>query len=410
VKVHWLQSPLRQSLLTYRFYSIPLIFGDKPIAEVYLSLNDPHSFMLLQVLSDLETRFNITFKLYLVTEQTPSPEVNVPLLKKWALKDANYIASKYGLSHVEQFPGIKTLITGQQTWLLHVKNVQDALMVFKDTWFDQYTDHFPLSTPVITAQINNQRKLFKRGHHATGSIFFCGEWFLGVDRLEHLEFLLNEKGLSKEGEKVTYDKNRLQIFDKQDIQITGADIIAFVSLNCPFSYLGLLQAKKLSVHYKIPLVIKPLLPVSMRGVIVPEYKQRYMVIDAAREAKKLNIPFKGYVDPLKEGVINIYKIFLFAQQQNKSFEFMEAAFKAVFVEEIDLSFEKNIKKICQQIKLDHQLAIEFGKTNNWQQWSDHNHSTLNNMGLWGVPCFSYKEIFCWGQDRLVQIEDAILSS
>lgn len=136
MKVRWLQSHVRKSLLTYRFYNFPLLFGNKPIADVYLSLNDPYSFMLAQVLPDIEKRFNITLNLYLVAETTPGPEVNVPLLKEWSLKDANYIANKYGLAQVSAFPNIKSLVTGQQSWILNVKNVQDALNIFNDTWFD----------------------------------------------------------------------------------------------------------------------------------------------------------------------------------------------------------------------------------------------------------------------------------
>ncbi|WP_077342681.1 DsbA family protein [Pseudocolwellia agarivorans] len=401
---------MRRSFLTYKFYTLPLFFGNTPIADVYLSLNDPHSFMLVQVLADIEKRFNLTFRLYLVAETTPSLEVNIPLLKQWAIKDANYIADKYNLSRVNSFPNTQALVTGQQTWLLNVKNVQDALNVFNDTWFDNYTEHFPLSTPVITAQINNQRRLFRRGSHSTGSIFFCGEWFLGIDRLEHLEFLFNDKGLSKENETVVYNKNTLQLLDNTTIKSKENSLEAYISLNSPFSYIGLVQAKKLSDKYQVPLTIKPLVPISMRGVVIPEYKQRYMLLDAAREAKKLNINFKGYVDPLKQGVINIYEIFMYAEQQKKSYQFMQAAFEAVFVGEIDLALDKHIRKICAQIDINYEDAIEYGKINDWQLWSEKNHLSLNNMGLWGVPCFKYKEVSCWGQDRLVQIEDAILAS
>ncbi|WP_426358861.1 hypothetical protein ACPUVO_01030 [Pseudocolwellia sp. HL-MZ19] len=198
MKVHWLQSNMRQSFLTYRFYNLPLLFGNKPIADVYLALNDPHSFMLIQVLSDIEKRFNLTFRLYLVTNTTLSSEVDAALLNQWALKDANHIADKYGLIKISSFPDMKTLVTGQQTWLLHAKTVEQALAVFTDTWANNFTEHFPISTPVITAQINNQRRMFRRGYHASGGLFFCGNWFVGIDRLEHLELLLNEKGLNKE--------------------------------------------------------------------------------------------------------------------------------------------------------------------------------------------------------------------
>lgn len=206
-----------------------------------------------------------------------------------------------------------------------------------------------------------------------------------------------------------YDKNNLQLYDNKGAAVES-NIEAFISLNSPFAYLGLVQAKKLSDKYHVPLTIKPLVPISMRGIVIPEYKKRYMLLDAAREAKKLNIAFKGYVNPLNQGVINTYKLFLFAEKENKSYEFIEAAFEAIYVIAIDLSIEQNIKKICVQVGIDYDDAIEYAKENDWQQWSDNNHLILNDMGLWGVPCFRYKEVSCWGQDRLVQIEDAILAN
>ncbi|MEO9510461.1 MAG: hypothetical protein ABJG28_14840, partial [Nonlabens ulvanivorans] len=280
MKVHWLQSDIRQTFLTYRFYNFPLLFGNKPIADVYLSLNDPHSFMLIQVLSELESRFNLTFRLYLVTNTTLSSEVDAELLNQWALKDANFIAQKYGLMTVSSFPEMKTLVTGQQTWLLHGKTVKQALKVFVDTWSNNFEEDFPISTPVITAQINNQRRMFRRCYYTSVAIFFCGNWFSGVDRLEYLERLLNEKGLSKEAPRLTYTKNNLALSDSYVASGQEDAIQAFISLDSPFAYLGLVQAKRLSEHYKIPIEIKPLVSMDMRGGVTPEHKQRYMLLDA----------------------------------------------------------------------------------------------------------------------------------
>ncbi len=410
MKVHWLQSSMRQSFLTYRFYNLPLLFGNKPIADVYVSLNDPHSFMLLQVLSDIEQRFNLTFRLYLVTNTTLSSEVDAALLKQWAIKDANYIADKYDLIKVSSFPEMKTLVTGQQTWLLHVKTAEQALEVFADTWSDNFTEHFPISTPVITAQINNQRRMFRRGYHASGAVFFCGNWFSGIDRLEHLELLLIEKGLSKKESKVSFNRNNLKFSDVPKDNIDQSPVEAFISLNSPFAYLGLIQAKKMTEHYQVPLSIKLMLPMDMKGGVLSEHKQRYMLLDATRVAHKNKIPLKEYAKPLNQGVMNIYSLFSFAELKNKSYEFILAAFDAIYVTPIDLELDRNIKLICQKIGINYEDAISYSEENDWQQWSEKNYLALNDLGLWGVPCFKYKEVSCWGQDRLVQIEDAILAT
>lgn len=210
MKPHWLQSDMRKLFLTYRFYDLPLLFGNKAIVEVYLSLNDPHSFMLVQMLPALEKQFDITFTLYLVADATPDPEIDTTRLKFWTLKSANNIADKYRLINVNTFPKNKALVTGQQTWISTVKSVEDALNVFNHTWFDKYEEHFPLSTPLITAQINNKRRLLRKGHHTSASILFCGEWLVGLDSLEHLAFLLNEKKLLKDNVTILNEENILQ--------------------------------------------------------------------------------------------------------------------------------------------------------------------------------------------------------
>lgn len=200
---------MRQNLLTCRFYSLPLSLNEKPRADVYLSLNDPNSFMLLQVLLNIENRFNIHFNLYLVSETTSSSKVSVTLLKQCMLNDANFTAEKYNLTKVDTYPEAKNLITGQQSWLLSVKSISDALNVFNDTWFGQYEDDYPLSTPVISAQIKNQRRLYKKGYFAPGAILFCGVWFIGVDRLKDLEKDLEGKGLIKQTKEPTDIENLL---------------------------------------------------------------------------------------------------------------------------------------------------------------------------------------------------------
>jgi len=210
MKPHWLQNNIRRFFLTYRFYYLPLLLGNKAIAEVYLSLNDPHSFMLVQMLPDIEKRFNITFKLYLVADTTPASEVDTTRLKFWTLKSANAIADKHRLIKVNTFPNINALVTGQQTWISNVKSTQDALKVFNDTWFDKYQEHFPFSTPLITAQLKNKRRLLRKGHYTSASILFCGEWLLGVDSLEHLAFLLNEKNLLNDNVAIQCEENQLQ--------------------------------------------------------------------------------------------------------------------------------------------------------------------------------------------------------
>jgi len=205
VKSYWLQSYLRQSFLTYKFYNLPILQGKKPIADVYLTLNDPHSFILLQALTELEKNVDLTFNLHLVSGTNASQTESLVQFRESTLKDASYLSDKFGLVKAQLFPTVDNLITGQQIWFLKVKTLEDALKVFNDTWFGNYTEHYALSTPVITAQINNRRKLMKKGHSTSGIICFCGSWFAGVENLEAFKSFLSSKGLLKNADELKHN-------------------------------------------------------------------------------------------------------------------------------------------------------------------------------------------------------------
>ena len=68
--------------------------------------------MLIQVLPELEKRFNIQFKLFLVYESVPGVTIDPKLMRAWAIKDANYIADQYQLKKITQQPTQESLFTG----------------------------------------------------------------------------------------------------------------------------------------------------------------------------------------------------------------------------------------------------------------------------------------------------------
>jgi 2-hydroxychromene-2-carboxylate isomerase len=413
--VRLIRSNKRAWLLKLRYFTVPNWFRKTPIAEVYLALNDPHSFMLIQVLPELEQRFNIQFKLFLVYESVPGVTIDPKLMRSWAIKDANFIADQYQLKKIIEQPTEESLFTGQQMWQLRPKTLENAWQLFQQTWFNEFDDYYHASTPVINYQIKNLMRLVKQGHYLPASIFIAGQWFVGIDRLEHLEKRLSAFGLLVGKAGSVYQKNQLTFSEltekKHLVKKTKENVIeAFVSLRSPYSYIGLLQAEKLSQHYGIPLKVKLLLPLVMRGLTITANKQRYVVFDASREAKKLNIPFTGIADPLEQGIINVFQVFSYAEQQGKGLALIKSAFNAIYVDGLDLAQNMVIKSLCQQHGLNYGDALAYNSEHDWQQWSDCNQSTIDGLGLWGAPCFRFQNVACWGQDRLVQIEQAIVAS
>ena len=124
--IKWLQSDIRRTLLAFWQTTFGLPLKKTPIAEVYLSLSDPYSFILVQVLPQLEQRFNIKFKLFFVYSNLSQTSSDVDLWRIWAFKDAVSLAIQYDLLAPVRKPSQQMLLTGQQTWQMKDKTLKNA--------------------------------------------------------------------------------------------------------------------------------------------------------------------------------------------------------------------------------------------------------------------------------------------
>jgi len=388
-------------------------FGKKAQAEVYLSLNDPHSFMLVQMLARLAKNYRIDVKVFFIWGTLPGVTIAPKLYRQWALKDANLIALQHQLVQITAEPSLASLTTGQQTWQLLVNTIEHAEQIFINTWGNHFTEHFQTSTPTINHQVKNQTRLQTKGHYAPASIFFAGDWFVGVDRLYHFENMLLKFSLMDNATAALapdFELNSMATSVKLANKTTAATsepLVIYLSLRSPYSYLGFVQAISLAKRNQLELVIKPVLPLLMRGASIPQVKQKYIYLDAMREAKKLDIEFRGFTDPLGDGVINAYRLFAWAQQQGKAIEYILACFRAIYVDDIDLAITENVDSIYKSLALDVDAAKAYQQEHDWQQWADLNQMSLTQLNYWGVPSFSYGESSYWGQDRISSLEKEI---
>lgn len=388
---------------------MPSLFDKKPCIEVYVALKDPHSYMLIQALIHIEQRYAVNIKLYLVYDSLPGVNVYPKLTRKWAFSDANVIAQHYGLMEVTVLPHSTQVLTGQQLWQLTVKSVADAKELFTTTWQGTFDYHCQTSTPVINYLIKNQQRLVNKGHYLAATCFLAGEWFLGVDRLKYLEQRLLALGLAK--------KDSQPYFQEELVEKSANEIVApvinnrplniYLSLNCPYSYIGFVKAVRLAKKYQLSIAVKPIIPIEKRGLTIPVNKQRYLYFDACREAQAADINFAEHTFPLDQDVVCCYQIFSYAAAHGKAIDFVTAVFHALFVEGINLNDDQAMKTLCQQLHIDHTEALAYQQQHDWQVWAEQYVKELSTLGLWGTPCFNYQNTSCWGQDRFFLIEQAI---
>ncbi|PID42051.1 MAG: hypothetical protein CSB48_12355 [Proteobacteria bacterium] len=429
------------------------ITGQTHTLDVFIKPDDPYSYLLVQVLDDLLNRFTVDIAIHTVMHL---PEEAFPKREMWdmnALKDARWLAELYQLDFPANEPSAK-----DPTPFLHALLAAETekqatgtvLTVFRHYWSDSKDPDSPpwKNLPDTTAnQIRlqtNERLLEKLGHYYSAMIYYAGEWYRGLDRLDHLESRLITLNASREEKsQIRYNKTRNTLFSastprngvkKSDNRFeepnhsvktpgkrveapelspsTGNSLELFFSARSPYSYLGLEQAAHLARTFAVPLTIKPVLPMVMRGMAVPHAKKMYIFSDTKREAETLGIPYGKVADPLGAGVERCYALYEMAQQEGKELAYLLSYARGVNAEGIRSETESGMKIIVKRAGLNWEsarpLLLKAGDPDaQWRTWAQKNLDELLELGIWGVPGFRYNDLSVWGQDRLCRIAEAI---
>lgn len=404
---------------------------------IFIRVDDPYSYLLLQVMPELERRYDVRFTYHVVSHlqdgMYPEPE----LWHENALRDAAHIAELYQLD----LPSINTLPSAEQSQLAsnhllaleHDEQFSErAIEVLKAYWHALPTSATGVGLVDASEKLKaNDALLDSLGHYLSGTLYYAGEWYWGIDRLNHLEARLNDLNLSrltdidgsaekevnteiskeiKYQESTKHFCNRLKSLNSYPKR-PDTPLIIYFSARSPYSYLGLERGVSMATYYQIPIIIKPVLPMMMRGMNVPARKKWYIFSDTKREALNLNIDYGFVADPLGIGVERCYSLFEYAKQQGKEVDYLLSFARAVNAKGIHSDTDQGMQTIVENAGLNWSNAkpiLEQQFTSQgWRGWAEENYHQMHSLGLWGVPCFQYGEISVWGQDRVDVIERAI---
>jgi len=83
----------------------------------------------------------------------------------------------------------------------------------------------------------------------------------------------------------------------------------FLSLRSPYTYIAMERSFDLSHRLPVDLVLRPVLPMVMRGLPVPREKQLYIVLDTKREAEDAGVPFGRVCDPVGRPVERCFSLY-----------------------------------------------------------------------------------------------------
>lgn len=400
-----------------RRWFVDTLLRRAPVLELYYEAGDPHSHLAAQLLPSLQQRLACTLRVHLVSQDDfvvyPEPERQ----RRFALADARRIAAAWGLS----FPRDALVIEDDvrrdagrclasartlEEFVEREAQLGAALFGGREAALAAIASLPAASDAEAQARIaaGNARRS-SLGHYLPGMWQFDGQWFWGLDRLPFLETELRRKRLLDGHEP-------LCAFDPQRAELPAPELNRcclefYFSFRSPYSYLAAVQLQQRRARWKIPLAIRPVLPMAMRGMSIPLRKRLYIPRDCYRLARELDIPFGRIADPIGSGAERCLNTFRLAEGVDQQLAFLVNAGRAVWSEGIDVATDAGLAWVCGQSGIAWGKARESLAAGIDLDYAERNRVALFEHGLWGVPSFTLGEFATWGQDRLWMIEELL---
>ena len=385
-----------------------------PTIDYFHQIDDPYSHLLVQLLEPLRARYGLRLRAHLVS---PPDDANAPereRLRQFGLRDARVLADGYGLD----FPGQARLPSAEDAaaaaarltpWRDDMDFPAKAFSVGDALWGSRpLPEGLDAVTDGVLAEGDALRR--KLGHYLGGMIHFEGEWYWGVDRLNHLEERLSDLGFDSAPKGTPplapYRGLRLAPFTPP---AKPPVIEAWYSFRSPYSYIAIPRLRRLAEHYGADLRLRYILPMIMRGLPVPRAKTIYIMLDTKREADRVGLPFGTMVEPVGAPIERTLAVLHHAVPMGLGAAFSERAFRAIFAEGIDLGSDKALYRVAADAGLS-KADVDAGlRDESWREAAEANRKALFDAGLWGAPTYRVNGGEAhWGQDRLWALENDLL--
>ncbi|AMO69097.1 DsbA family protein [Zhongshania aliphaticivorans] len=422
----WLTSKLFMSRLASLRYQAKLrakferrrhSAGSPHIVEYFHQVDDGYSHLSAQLLSAISKRYDVTVVCHLVSASQDANAPEPQLLSDLARQDAIHIAPHYGLHfpHGNTQPP-KALVDQAQAILARqtaqgfidcLVEVSTALWNHDQTTLAALAERLGAASPEVTAariqQGNAQRAVL--GHYSGAMFYYGKEWYWGVDRLYHLEARLATLGVDKQPDAAPLaPRKAVEIGELKDNGSLTFEI--YPSLRSPYTAIIFDRALKLAADSGVKLVVRPVLPMVMRGVPATRVKGAYIMTDCGREARASGVPFGPIYDPIGDPVRRCYAIYPWACEQGKGNALLSSFLRLAFAEGVNTNKLSGLQEVVEQAGLDWQMAKEQLADTRWEAMVEQNRLAMYEAGLWGVPSFRLLDkdgnqvMALWGQDRL----------
>jgi 2-hydroxychromene-2-carboxylate isomerase len=178
----------------------------------------------------------------------------------------------------------------------------------------------------------------------------------------------------------------------------------FYSFRSPYSYLSAPRAFALPERFDVSLAFRGVIPMAMRGEAVPRAKRLHTLRDAAREARRLGMPFGHIHDPIGRGALRCLAVSEHAVDAGRVREFVLAAGRGIWSEAVDVSSDAGLQAVCERAGLSWEECAAALENEELLARVQANTDELAGLGHWGVPVFVFAGELFWGQDRIEDLE------
>lgn len=391
--------------------------GRKHVVEYFHQVDDGYSHLAIQTLAKLKAQYDIELIVHIVPrthdDNFPEPE----LWREMSLVDAKRVADYYALDFDNSgtLPD-EELVQLAASILCHLDKDQIGTIGVtvsaclwrndKATLESLAVQHGRCSPQEVSKKLQAgtaRRRELK--HYNSAMFYYEGEWYWGVDRLYHLESRLWSLEAVTDNSLPPFAP-RPGIPTKFGESAQNLTLEFYVSLRSPYTAIAWDPTIKMARDSGINLIVKPVLPMVMRGVPATREKKIYIATDVAREARALNVEYGNFYDPIGEPVLRGYSLYMWALEHNKGNDLLGAFLKAAFAKGINCNKLQGIQHVVNAAGLDWEEAQKHLNDDNWQELLEQNRLSMYEFGSWGVPSYRLldengKEVLSvWGQDRL----------
>ena len=172
----------------------------------------------------------------------------------------------------------------------------------------------------------------------------------------------------------------------------------------PYSYIAHKKIQKIKEHQKVIFNYKPILLGGLHnlaGINAPafnKFKIKNMQSDCELVSKKNSISFKWNLKfPINS--LSIMRGYLSVEESQKE-DYLNIFFDAYWRDNLDLSSEKEISKLLENLKIDSKIFFDKIKQQSIKDTLKKFTNDAFEKEVFGAPTFIVNNKIFWGQDRL----------